>query len=310
MTRLGIFSDETGGHTLAKLESELGRTFATSRINACMEFAIPSNRDDGWADRGRRIYHNANAETVEAQPIVAGGWAGIAAGALDHYFHGVAAAALADARFSAASPLDLSLHHEQAVVSSAQCGVGCNGAAEDYKAFFRRAAEIFHAGGATIDEGGPLRLVWCPTITMFNGKNKVTARSVDPALDATGLQIGVPYHRVGLDMYSRLGKNGLAITDPTASLRIVSAYAAARGVPFLIGEYGCADGLSAASHQAKADYWTLTAAALRSFGAGGPGSCETWCLSHIQSSRNWIDSSPASLTAFKAVALDPWFSGV
>ncbi|MBA3690581.1 MAG: hypothetical protein H0W82_04100 [Actinobacteria bacterium] len=306
-TQLGVYSDESGGHTLSRLEFALGRRFTLQRINAAMTFDIPSRRDQNWADDGYRIYHNANAETVDAMPW-GGGWASIAHGSEDDYFHRVAAALRAGTRFSSTDPFDLSLHHEQGVTSGAQCGVGCNGTPEDYKAFYRHVSDLFHQEEATIDEGGPLRLVWTPTVAQFTTDGAVQAAALDPDLGPDGSSVvGSYYHLLGVDMYSRLTTGGLSIADPTAALAIVSTYAMARGVPFVIGEYGCQDGSAPAQHERKAEYLTTTATALKSFGTG-PGGCEYWCYSHIGAGQNWLDSSPESLAAFTAIGQDPWFA--
>lgn len=310
-TKLGIYSDETSGHTLDKLENELGRKFAYQRVNASFDGSgIPTDRDDNWADAGYRIYHNANAETsgaATAQPLW-GGWAAVASGSADAYFHDMTARVKADNRFSPTKTFDLSLHHEQCVNSPSQCGVGCAGTTEDYKAFFRYVAGICHADGATIDEGGPMRLVWTPAVSQFKETVEATATKCDPNLKADGTTIdGHYYHLVGLDLYSRITKNGLSIADPTVYLGIVSAYAKERGLKWMIGEYGCQDGTSAESHAEKANFFTKTLAGLKSLGTG-IGGCEYLCYSHIAPGKNWVDSSGVSLAAFKTLAKDPWFA--
>jgi hypothetical protein len=90
----------------------------------------------------------------------------------------------------------------------------------------------------------------------------------DDAVDGiSALDPGPGYVDIyGVDTYTRANPDG-TLSKAHPLLDVVSAYAAARGKPYLVGEFGVA------ANDAGAQYWREAVAQIQSQGLSGPGSC-------------------------------------
>lgn len=252
-TIVGIASNDPGSE-VAAVEAALGRRFAAIRYNANVTKPLPDGSDLDWNARGLYVYRNANNETSASPPQpMFGGWAGVAAGEADAYLD--AAIPVIRASFTPKRPFLFSFHHEQRVRSSSQCGIGCNGSAADYRAAFRHVADHF----AESRVSGILKMCCVPGIGQFKRDDSTSGASViDPGPDVVDLY--------GCDAYATAGGGG-TLSLPSPLLDLVSAFAAARGKPYIVGEWGVA------TTPSGADYWREAAAQIISQPAEGPGSC-------------------------------------
>ena len=170
------------------------------------------------------VYRNANNEDVN-QPIN-GGWAGIAAGKADAYL--AAAVPLIAANFTTEHPYLFSFNHEQAMSGNTQCGVGCNGTAADYRAAFIHIVDFFRNAGVA----DRMRFVLTGILGQYTNDNTTTGIS---AMDPGPAYVDI----YGVDSYTRANSDG-TLTKPHPELNVVSAYAASKGRPYLVGEWGVA----------------------------------------------------------------------
>jgi hypothetical protein len=249
-TIVGMASNESGAD-VASIEQALGARFLGVRRNASMSYAIPFSADLADQAAGRWVYRNANNEDVN-KPIN-GGWAGIAAGKADAYL--AAAVPLIAANFTAQHPYLFSLHHEQAMTGNTQCGVGCNGTAADYRAAFIHIVNFYRDAGVA----DRMRFVLTGIMGQYTNDDATTGIS---AMDPGPAYVDI----YGVDSYTRANPDG-TLTKPHPLLNVVSAYAASKGRPYLIGEWGVA------ATAAGAQYWREAVAQIESQGAFGPGSC-------------------------------------
>ena len=244
-------SNEDSG-VVASIEQALGVRFLGVRRNASLAYAVPLSADLAEQAAGRVVYRNANNESVN-QPIN-GGWAGVAAGSADQRL--AAAVPLIAANFSAERPYLFSFHHEQDMVGTTQCGIGCNGTGDDYKAAFIHIVSYFRAAGVA----DRMRFVLTGTLGQYLNNDPLTGISaVDPGPAFVDIY--------GVDSYTRAGAGG-TLSKPHPLLNVVSAYAKSRGRPYLVGEWGVASEVAAG-----ADYWREAVAQIKSQGLFGPGSC-------------------------------------
>ena len=249
-TIVGMASNESGVAVVG-IEQALGVRFLGVRTNLSVAYPLPASGDMVDQAAGLWVYRNANNENVN-QPLN-GGWAGIAAGQADAYL--ATAVPLIAANFTADHPLLFSFHHEQQAANTNQCGIGCNGTAADYRAAFIHIVNFFRSAGVA----DRMRFVLTATVVQYTNDNPITGISaVDPGPSYVDIY--------GVDSYTRARSDG-TLTKPHPLLNVVSAYAASKGKPYMVGEWGVA------ANDAGAQYWREAVAQIESEGRSGPGSC-------------------------------------
>ena len=141
------------------------------------------------------------------------------------------------------------------MTGNTQCGVGCNGTAADYRAAFIHIVNFYRDAGVA----DRMRFVLTGIMGQYTNDDATTGIS---AMDPGPAYVDI----YGVDSYTRANPDG-TLTKPHPLLNVVSAYAASKGRPYLIGEWGVA------ATAAGAQYWREAVAQIESQGAFGPGSC-------------------------------------
>ena len=221
-TLIGMASNEKVDDVSAA-QHAIGRRFAGYRLNLNMSSPMPGDDELAWNASGLWVYRNANCEDPRTRPVF-GGWAGVAAGQADEWLanaaHGIRR------HFTSERPYVYSLHHEQAVYSSHQCGIGCNGTPVDYQNFFRYIVEFFRNKGVA----DLMRFCCVPTAGQYKNDDPSDGISaVDPGSEWVDIY--------GCDSYTR-GTPLDKVSPQDAGINVVGQYAADRGKLAMIGEFG------------------------------------------------------------------------
>ncbi len=221
-TLIGMASNEKPDDVSAA-QHAIGERFAGYRLNLNMAFSLPGQDELAWNAGGLWVYRNANCEDPRTRPVF-GGWAGVAAGNadawLDNAAHGIRR------NFTSERPLLYSLHHEQAVHSSHQCGIGCNGTPADYKSFFRYVVEYMRNKGV----GDRVRFCCVPIAGQYKNDDPSNGISVvDPGPEWVDIY--------GCDSYTH-GTPLDKVSPQDAGIDVVGQYAADRGRLAMVGEFG------------------------------------------------------------------------
>lgn len=221
-TLIGIASNDKADDVSAA-QHAIGSRFAGYRLNLNMAFPMPGDEELGWNSSGLWVYRNANCEDPRTRPVF-GGWAGVVSGRADEWLdiaaHGIRR------NFTSARPFLYSPHHEQAVHSSHQCGIGCNGTPADYRAFFRYVVEFFRNKGV----GDRVRFCCVPLSGQYKNDDPSDGISVvDPGPEWVDIY--------GCDSYTR-GLPLDKISPRDAGIDVVGQYAADRDRLAMIGEFG------------------------------------------------------------------------
>jgi hypothetical protein len=242
---IGIASNDPVD-VVSAAQRAIGKRFAGYRFNENMSSSMPDDIELAWNESGLWVYRNANCEDRATQPVF-GGWAGVAAGQADAWL--VHAARVIRRHFTPERPYLYSPHHEQAAANAHQCGIGCNGTAAEYQAFFRYVVEFFR------NEGVADRMRFCcvPVVGQYANDDPTDGISaIDPGSGWVDIY--------GCDSYT----SGTPLSKPSpqaAGIDQVGNYAADRGKHAMIGEFGVQ-----ANTQEAADY---LAAALELFKSQG-----------------------------------------
>jgi hypothetical protein len=216
-------SSNANADDVSTAQQAIGARFAGYRLNLNMAASMPGDDELAWNAGGLWVYRNANCEDSRNRPVF-GGWAGVAAGRADAWLEH---AALGIRRnFTSERPFMYSLHHEQAVHSSHQCGIGCNGTPADYKDFFRYIVEFFRNRGV----GDRVRFCCVPLAGQYKNDDPSNGISVvDPGPEWVDIY--------GCDSYNR-GMPLDKVSPKDAGIDVVGQYAADRGRLAMIGEFG------------------------------------------------------------------------
>ena len=222
VTLIGM-SSNTNADDVSAAQHAIGARFGGYRLNLNMAASMPGDDELAWNAGGLWVYRNANCEDFRNRPVF-GGWAGVAAGRADAWLEH---AALGIRRnFTSKRPFLYSLHHEQAVHSSHQCGIGCNGTPADYKDFFRYIVEFFRNRGV----GDRVRFCCVPLAGQYKNDDPSNGISVvDPGPEWVDIY--------GCDSYNR-GMPLDKVSPKDAGIDVVGQYAADRGRLAMIGEFG------------------------------------------------------------------------
>jgi hypothetical protein len=283
----GIHANPRGTETIDKavknLEAAVGRSFAIERNYSGMNPGddLPQPRDVVTDNQGRIPYRSFHAwsgtqgGTVSFIP-----WADIAAGRYDAWL-----TKQADSLRAWNRPMYICFHHEPENDGGAPPN-GC-GSGADYRAAFAHVRQVF---------GSNPNLTWVCTLM----RPTFWGRFGGPS---NWLPKAWSYDYLGIDAYNRgslrpWGWRGFAeLVDP--------AYDLARTLqkPLYIGEVG-----SVEEGGDKAQWITDAAARMKAYGS----TLVAVCWSHVRERDGadfWLDTSAASLAAFKKAGLDPYFNG-
>jgi len=221
-TLIGIASNDPP-EAVSAAQQAIGRRFAGYRLNDNMASPLPGERELAWNESGLWVYRNANCEDDASTPQF-GGWEGVVEGHADGWLrraaHGIRR------NFTPERPFLYSPHHEQSANNAHQCGIGCNGSADDYKAFFRYVVEFFRNEGVA----DRMRFCFVPVVRQYIDDNAIDGVSaVDPGSEWVDIY--------GCDSYTR----GSLLSKPSpqsAGIDVVGRYAADRGKLSMLGEFG------------------------------------------------------------------------
>jgi hypothetical protein len=244
---VGVASNDSAS-AVAEVEAAVGAEFGAVRQNASAVYPLFFGTEY-LADPGV-YYRNVNIE--DGGDSIWGGWAGVAASgpgdpAYEWYVTGLHEW-LDSGLLSPTGPrLILSIHHEQKVTSSSQCGVGCNGDAEDYKAMFRWFVEVAGQEGAA----DIIDFAFVPSAKQY-------VQHDDPTWGVDVMDPGAAYVEVyGADSYIFASGDGVNKDIESSGIAPLGRYAAARGRPAMLGEFSVrADNAGATAFlQSCVDLW-------------------------------------------------------
>lgn len=233
---LGIWTENTSGHTTPRLEKQIGRRFGGFRFNRSIVDTVSGKAEDAAFDAGRKlVYRNAEATNVNGGRIC---WSDFADGTRDPLLAQIVRSIKADPRWTHATPYLFTFHHEPA----SWCGT-----AEDYKAAYRHIFDYFDAAGILWRNGGQVKMVWTATWSQMIQRKSgqlTVAEAHDPDLGPDGVTVvGDYYDMVGVDVYDKAQPDGhLSYTDPHQAFDPAHRYALARGKRFGVFEMGIAEG--------------------------------------------------------------------
>lgn len=266
------------------LESEIGRTLGVVRRYSDWENPMPDAVQAWAASTGRFPYISWHARKTDGTIIP---WASIANGSHDTYLRqqGQSLAAWG-------APCYFNFHHEPENDTA-------NGTAADFKTAFKHVRHVFDSVGAT-------NLIWVCTLmgTTFRGTHGGADTWLPPVEYFTLL---------GADGYNRWPLIKQPAWRSFAELFDAARMkAAALGKGLLVGEYGCVEqtaGGYPGDPLAKANWFSDAATTLRAWP-------EVVGVSYSHGSATfggkimpyWVDSSAASLAAFKAMGRLSYFA--
>jgi plastocyanin len=254
-------------------EAMVGRTMALDREYYQWDQTWPTP-DDAWSrDQGRVLFISWNAK--------AGGtwtpWARIADGTYD----GIVDARAADlAAFG--DPVIFSFHHEP----EGDAGAGTSA---DYVAAFRHIRERFQLAGVN-----DVLYAWTLSASSFGTTKADAFYPGDEAVDIVAAD--------GYNWFACPNKPGSPWRSFGDIFAAFHAFGAAHGKPMIVAEFGAHEDPAVPTRKAQ---WIAEAAT----------QLESWpdvkgAIYYHQDKGcpRWVDSSPASLDAFRGVAADPYFS--
>lgn len=270
----GAHAEPRNGQTIrtaiADLEAMIERPLAISRHYLTWDSDLPDRHQVWSAQQGRTPYVAWHA-TSRRRGV---SWASIAAGAEDAWIR-TQARSVAQAGF----PMLLCFHHEPENDVSL-------GAASDFVGAYQRVRSVFAHEAVS-------NVTWVVTLmrTAYAGGHG-------------GYEAWLPdeFDLLGVDGYNR---NVSRQWSPFESMFAPAREAAAAiGKGLMIGEYGCAE--RGTDPDAKAAWFTDAGTTIKSW-----PEVTAAVYSHSYSAQYrrayWVDTSPTSLSAFRAVGLDPYF---
>jgi chitodextrinase len=281
----------TNAEEIAYLESQIGRTFDIEHEYYRWDNAFPTSATQRIVNEGRIPFISWNARRNDGARNC---WKDIANGAQDSW---IRERARAVKNFNGGKPLFLVFHHEPED-DVGTCGGDLRGTIEEYKAAWRHIVGIFRAEGAT-----NAVWVWVLMSATFDSGNAAQYYPGDSYVDWIAVD--------GYNWYP--GKPGSQwrsfqkIFEPFyqwSSTAHSSANHTDLTKPLMIAEWGVQEDTATPDPNRKAQ-WFLDAIPV----------VKNWpkikALVYFHSDLAypwWLDSSSASLSAFKTMAKDPYFN--
>lgn len=316
---LGVSNQVLGGVDLDAAATLIGRPWRGLRQNQDIATL-------GWTTASS-FYDLGYRETYRSiQTSAVGGWALLAGGTYDSNLTSIAnnLAALST-RWNGKHPALVCIHHEASISATTHTPAGNQGTPQDRINAFRHARDFWDAMEATTFSktgeylGGPIMLVDVGWDRMFVGANGVGAPTAgddfdafDPDRGSSPVSAGTHIaRRIGSDVYNDLGTDGELKygTDAAILLEPIRDKARAKGVDWMIGEFGCADGARHVDHVNKAKWMDSARRFIHGQGKAGPGVCRHLFATVKSSAELYtVDSSAESLAAWNRFARDPYFA--
>ena len=304
---LGFGNQTLGGVNPTTVEGLLGRSFTGTRQNQAYTTTGISTAITDY-DAGRRLaYRSIQLDTVP------GGWAAAATGAADAQITTFCQNVQNAARWNAANPFLVCLHHE--------CTLSPFGTAtftaSDYKAMWQHIVPFCDSNGWTVhrsdgtyNANGVIDFALVGWDRMFVGANGIGGPTAGQGID--DVDPGSQYYRyLGSDVYNPIDSPGVLRYSTDASLLVTPLINASisRGKDFIIGEMGCEDAATSQDHTNKAAWIDSFRSLILARGAHKPGVCRALLLTIKASAENYnVDSSPEALAAFQRLAASTYFS--
>src|SRR3954469_18416693 len=281
----GVHADPRGTQTkesaIASMETKIGRKFAVDRQYAVWNAPLPRTYSRWTSQQGRIPYVGWHAwRDSPTGPAVP--WRAIAAGSYDTWIR-TQARALRDW----GRPIYMTFHHEPE--DDSRCGT-----AAEFRAAYARVRNLFIAEGAS-------NVRWVATLmaSVFDGYNGGASTWMPPQYDI----VCVDGYNRRLCQKGKMWKSFASIFGPARQ------YAIAHGKPLAIGEFASVEKFPLCGYPgdptAKAAWITNAAATIKSW-----PEVVFACYSHVTTSEGygyWIDSSTASLQAFKQAGAEAYF---
>jgi plastocyanin len=274
--------DHTGENrreAMTNFEALVGRTMSVERVYNLWDDPFPID-DDLWSrDLGRTLYLSWNASPRDMTGCTP--WAEIAAG-----LHDAEIDARAEMIKSFVAPLFFSFHHEP--TTKPEFGGTC-GTGEEFKAAFQRIRDRFDAAGVT-------NATYALTMTALSFQNN-RGDEFYPGDDVVDLIAADGYNWFGCEFHQGPWR------EMDEIFRDFYDFGISKGKPMFIAEYG--SGEDDVDPDKKAKWFRNGADLLKQwpeikgvtyFNVGTGGACD-----------RYVDSSPASLSAFQAMGADPYF---
>lgn len=295
---IGYSNQNLGSTNVAAIEAILGRKFHGLRQN--QQYTNPTLTGPSGAiaefDAGRTLsYRSIQFNTAP------GGWAAAATGAFDSQLVAFCNNVIAAGRWTLENPFWVCLHHE-ATTSGGVFGTPGYSAA-DHKAMWQHCVPVMLATGA------PIRFAYIGWDRMFVGANGIGPPNAGEGFD--DLDPGATlYSRIGSDPYNQVDSPGVLRygTDAATLLDPIRQAAIARGMDWMIGEVGCADGATTQDHVNKAAWWDSVRQYLDAIPAdAASGVCRAMLTTQESGGLyNW-DSSAEATAAAARLGGDPYF---
>lgn len=314
---------------VATIEALMGRSFSGARRNSAFSTLTWTQNQADYTAGYHTNFRNANWQTTNPSPppnVLPMGWASVTSGTYDvsNLKPLVDDLLTGGHPWTPANPLLLAIHHEQALDTTNQSGVGTNGTVQDYIDEFRHTRLYLDGRGATAYSvtgqylGGPLLVYWIMYQASLIGNqlgdpplSGKTYIDLDPNLGSSHAPAGTSYYDgIGIDHYNNIGTGHLKFgTDASPVLSPLVALATSKGMNFIIPEFGVEDdGLGTTISAEKAAYFTSVRGYLAGLGTIGPGIC-TFLGCTVGSASNYYPTSSAqSSAAFALFGSDRYYS--
>lgn len=282
-TKLCVYAKPRNGETneqaISKLETKIGRRFAVHKHFVWWDDPFPATQEAEDAKRGRTPMIDWKATHRTQGPIK---WAEIASGARDTHLKKKAAALKAYGRH-----VYFSFHHEP------ENDTRTHGTAKDFIGAFRRVQYVFHTVAGIPKD----RITWVEALM---------AATFDAGKQNTWYAGDAYVERIGLNGYNWYpGKPGSTWRTLADIFTKPYNWAASKRKGVMITETGVMeDPKWTGGGNRKALWFDSALATIKKWPY-----LKEFCYWHSDGSRGypfWVDSSSASVTAFKRLANDAW----
>jgi hypothetical protein len=265
---------QTGRTAITALEKMIDRRLAISRHYVMWDHPLPDTFQEWTVKRGRTPYISWNAAREEGTMVP---WASIAAGAEDRLITSRARSLRAWGH-----PVFLTFHHEPEIRTGW-------GTPADYAAAFERIRGIFASARVR-------NARWVVTLLAgtYEGANG-------------GPEAWMPsqFRLCGVDGYNRYPCSGQSWRSFANIFAPAQRFARSIGKNLFVGEYGCVE--NPGNPSAKARWFRAAGDAIRSWN-NVTGVLYSHVFDEPFGCAYWVDTSPKSLAAFKAVGNRSYFS--
>jgi hypothetical protein len=277
----GARTKPRAGRSLAEemrfVEGELGRHLDIERIYLGWDANLPTPMVTGTLASGHIPLVSWGARKRNGTAVR---WSAIANGSQDAWI-----ASRADALRGLGRPVMLIFHHEP------EDDLDEFGTPAEFAAAWRHVVSVFRARGAT-------NVVWVWTMMSwtFGPRAPHPAASYYPGDDFVDWLAADAYN-----WYPCRTQRWRSLTNVVAAFR---TWGRAHGKPLMLAEWGVPEDTATPDLQRKAQWFAEARAAMKKMP-------ELKAFVYFSSDRDcdwWLDSSPASLSAFTAMAKDPYFN--